>query len=44
MATAVCVLRGGSKIYSRGMQGFFDGCGGMRGAAAWRNKTVTNGG
>ena len=38
MAAAVCVLRGRSpgQIYRRGMPGFFDGNGGMRGAGAWR--------
>jgi len=32
------------KIYRRGMQGFFYGNSGMRGAWVWHNKTVANGG
>ena len=36
MATAVCGVRSPGQIYHRGMQGFFYGNGGMRGAGAWR--------
>ena len=36
MAAAVSGGRSPGQIYRRGMPGFFDGNGGMRGAGAWR--------